>query len=154
MEKESSSAGVQERGFEINDLIALYHQQDLPCGLERIDLIARGGQVPQSPYFTYMAYEADRVPRGVMLLAARLQQSGTRALTDDQAFFDELNQMRTRRERKWAHELMASQIRQQAEIAWHQKEYTKVALLYAQIIDDLSALERKKWEYARRKCQQ
>ncbi|HEY7419477.1 MAG TPA: hypothetical protein VH593_30120, partial [Ktedonobacteraceae bacterium] len=92
--RNASSIEAQERAFGINDLIALYHQQDLPSGLEKIDLIARSGQVPQSPYFPYAAYEAERVPRGVMLLAAKLQQHGTRALTDDQAFFDELNQER------------------------------------------------------------
>jgi hypothetical protein len=35
-----------------------------------------------------------------MPLAAKLQQHGAQALNDDQAFFDEVDQERTRRSRK------------------------------------------------------
>ena len=102
-------------------------------------------------YRAYQTNQVELVPRGLALMAADLRRYGGRALRGDRVFYAQLRAARERAARRFGREMTVSQTRQQAETAWREKDYPKVASLYDEISDHLSLAERKRRDYARRK---
>lgn len=115
------------------------------------DLISVEDEERGRRYRAYQTNQVDLVPRGLALMAADLRRYGGRALRGDPLFYLQLWAARGHAARRFGREMTVSQTRQQAETAWREKDYPKVASLYDEISDHLSPAERMGRDYARRK---
>lgn len=88
---------------------------------------------------------------GLEQLSSALRQYGASALSGEPSFFSELSEQRFRRSAEFALDVLASQLRPQAEEAFRQGEYAKAAEAYARIRGALSPAEIKKLEFAERR---
>jgi hypothetical protein len=115
------------------------------------DLISVEDEEGGRRYRAYQTNQVELVPRGLALMAADLRRYSSRALRGDPLYYAQLQAARERAARRFGREITVSQTRQQAETAWQEKDYSKVASLYDEISGYLSPAERKRRDYARRK---
>lgn len=98
----------------------------------------------------FMATTPEEMRVGLERLAAQVKQYVQRALVGDETVFGELRQQQEERSKKYAAEVLADQVRPKAEEAFRARDYERVAELLSRIEDQLTPVERRKLEYARR----
>lgn len=98
-----------------------------------------------------VATTPELMTKGLEELGSALRQYGASALHGKPSFFSALSEQRSRRSEDYALDVLASQLRPQAEEAFRCGEYAKAAEAYARIRGALSPAEIKKLEFAERR---
>jgi hypothetical protein len=97
------------------------------------------------------AVTPDAVPAGLAQLAAVVQQYAAPALNDDSTFYRALEEWAARWRTKYEMDVREKQVRPKANAAFKAGEYAKAVLLYLEIEERLTPVERQKLELARRR---
>ncbi|WP_419633392.1 hypothetical protein [Thiolapillus sp.] len=95
-----------------------------------------------------MATTAEGVATALETLSMLMKRFGGAALKGDPEFIAALEQQRQQWSEDYALEVLAEQLRPQANEAFHRKDYSMAADLYSRILKCLSAVERKKLDFA------
>jgi hypothetical protein len=117
---------------------------------EIMDLIG----VREKLKFTFFqASTRDRIQMLVPKLAEYVREYAKPILNGDIQLFDKLHDLRQRKSDSYLKDMKLRRIREKAEIAWHEKNYSELIALYKSMRDDLSQVEAKKLEYAQKRLQ-
>lgn len=105
-------------------------------------------------YRNAIATTVEGVAAGIKELSVLMQRYGAAALRGEPRFFSLLEKQRKQWAEEYALEVLASQLRPQAEDAFRRGDYSKAAELYSRIRKRLSPAEAKKFSLAekRRSC--
>ncbi len=95
-----------------------------------------------------MATTAEGVATALETLSMLMKRFGGAALKGDPEFIAALEQQRQQWSEDYALEVLAEQLRPKANEAFHRKDYSMAADLYSRILKCLSAVERKKLDFA------
>lgn len=136
-----------ELGFEVGQLIDAPGQERAFSLSDIIDLLSAS---EETDYILLQASTAERVKEYVSKLAAMVKKYAGAALQGDPQVFKRLSKIQLEKSNKLLKEWNLSEIREQAEKAWHEKDYALLAKLYDSIRGELSPAEAKKLEYAKR----
>jgi hypothetical protein len=82
-------------------------------------------------------------------LASDLRSHGQPALAGDRMYFRRLETFRGAKADRYMREMKLRQVRSEAEKAWQDRQYDRVANLYASVESDLTESESRKLHYAR-----
>lgn len=104
--------------------------------------------VAAKAYRNTVATTPERVVVGLEELSALMQRYGSAALCGDSLFFSALEKQRIRWAEEYALDVLADQLRPQAEDAFRRGDYSKAAELYDRIRGRLSPAEAKKLTFA------
>jgi hypothetical protein len=92
-------------------------------------------------YRNAVAQTPEGVAVGTQALSALMRLYGAAALRGDSQFFVRLANQRAQWAKEYALQVLADQLRPQAEDAFRRRDYSKAAELYGRIRDDLSPAE-------------
>lgn len=101
-------------------------------------------------YKLYSAHSYENLYKCLPKLAEILKSCGERCLEGDSPTYDKMLFEKKTMVNKWCKEEELKQARKAASMAWKDKDYSKVIEIFEPIINDLSLLEKKKLEYARK----
>jgi hypothetical protein len=101
-------------------------------------------------YRNYVATSEAHVAEGLSKLALLTRTYAKAALSGDENIRTKLLFQRKRNADRLEKEVLASQVRPQAELAFREKNYREAALLYLRIRNQLTAAEKKKLEFSER----
>jgi hypothetical protein len=114
---------------------------------EILDLIG----VREKLGFTFFqASTHERVQMLVPKLAEYVREYARPIFEGDSKIFESLSNLRRKKSEDLIREMRLSQIRDKATTAWHKKDYAKLIELYNSMKDDLTQVEIKKLEYAKK----
>src|SRR5262249_31169890 len=99
----------------------------------------------------FQASEPVRVVDCVSTIARLLTAYGRAILAGDAAAFDRLEETRRKRDTEHTRTIVADPIRQRADEAWKRHDYATVRDLYQSIEDALTAVEKERLRYARKR---
>jgi hypothetical protein len=103
-------------------------------------------------YRNAVATSPEGIAAGLEELAALMQRYGPGALSGEQQFVSALEQQRKQWAEGYALEVLAAQLRPQAEDAFRRGDYAQAAELYGRIRECLSPAEAKKLSLAQERC--
>jgi hypothetical protein len=115
------------------------------------EIIAMTDYEKGSNFHFYQAATPELVQKFVSETAEIVKIYSRSALIGDKSFFEGLGKVRSRISREYLKSMEMGRVREEAEVAWRQKNYEHVIELYDDVKDDLTASEIKKLEYAKRK---
>jgi len=98
----------------------------------------------------FVATTPDEVRVGLQRLAQQLKQHVEPALQGNTAIFAELHRQREEWSKSYAAEVLAGQIRPEADAAFRARDYRRFIELLSKIENALTSAEKQKLEYARR----
>jgi len=104
-------------------------------------------------YRNFVATTPDEVDAGLVRLGDLVSRHCERALSDDPAFYTKLEAQRKTWAESFALDVLAAQMRPQAEAAFRSGDYRKAAELYERIRPVLSATELKRLTLAKARAQ-
>ena len=125
---------------------------EIECEEERFPLsalISVANPLAAGKYRNFAATTPAAVSVGVARLADDVRLYATRALQGDPGFFAAARERSKKWSEEYALEVLAAQVRPQAEAAFREGRYREAAELYKQIATCLTPSERKKLEMAR-----
>ena len=99
----------------------------------------------------FQASTRERVQILVPKLAEYVRKYAGSMFEGNLQIFERLRDLRHKKSEEYMKEIFLSQIREEAERAWHKKDYAKLVELYDSMKDDLTFLEVKKLEYAQKR---
>lgn len=99
----------------------------------------------------FQASSKDQVQIFVRKLAEYVKKYAKPILDGHYEIFEKLEILRKNKSDAYIREAELRNIREMADVAWKQKEYTKFVELYNPVKDGLTSIERKKLDYARKK---
>ena len=118
-----------------------------------ISEIIRANDPEIEKHFRYpMTTTPEGVAIGLQELSKLMKRYGLAALDGDPQYFSILEKQREMWSKEYALEVLARQLRPQADAAFRQKDYSKAAKLYSQFRDCLSPAEIKKLSIAGERC--
>ena len=104
-----------------------------------------------SSFHFYQAATPELIPKFVSETAEIVKAYSRSALIGDKSFFEGLGKVRSRISHEYLKSMEMGRVREEAEVAWHEKNYGQMVELYDAVKDDLTPSEVKKLEYAKRK---
>ena len=162
LESESSPTMVRYRKADLE--VDIYHgRKSFEIGFEVIrhgiryslsELIRAANPDVAEQYRNYAATNAAGVAEGLAKLAKLVKDYCGPALTDDQAFFSTLDVSRKSWAEGYAMDVLARQVRPQADAAFRRGDYHQAVELYSKIRPRLTATELKKLELAQERSGQ
>jgi hypothetical protein len=105
--------------------------------------------VPASDCKPAQVADEGRLAPFVDKLATDLRSHGQPALVGDRMYFRRLETFRGAKAERYMREMKLRQVRSEAEKAWQDRKYDRVANLYASVESDLTESESRKLDYAR-----
>lgn len=114
------------------------------------DIIDLTGAQEKTDYAFFQASNADKVKKYVPKLASLVEKYAGFALEGDTTVFRQLAAKVLEKSNKLIKEWNISDVREKADRAWREKNYAKVAELYAPIQEELTPAEAKKLAYAKK----
>lgn len=137
-----------ELGFEIGRLIDMAGQGEHPFSLAMV-IELMGAQI-ETGYTLLQASSPERVKKYVPKLADLVKKYAASALKNDSNTFKLLAETRSRMSDEIHKDMKLKDTREDAEKAWREKNYSKLASLYESISEDLTPAESKKLDYAKK----
>jgi hypothetical protein len=98
----------------------------------------------------FQASTRERVQMLVPKLAEYVREYARPIFEGNLSIFESLHNLRSKKSEEYIKEMYLSQIREEAENAWHEKNYAKLVELYSSMKDDLTSVEVKKLQYAQK----
>ena len=98
----------------------------------------------------FQASTREGVQQLVPRLAALVRKYAPPALRGDPSTFDRLRELQSANSQRYINESRLARVREQAEEAWQKKWYPLVVRLYESIPQDLTRVEARRLEYARK----
>lgn len=136
-----------ELGLEVGPLMTAV-EPDL--GYSFSALLSLAAPPEAATYRNFIAKTPTALKTGVLLLREKFQACGWEILRADPDIFVKLKAQRAQSSEAFAMEVRARQVRPKAEAAFRRKNYEEALRLYDSIRSNLSAVELKKLEYARK----
>ena len=99
----------------------------------------------------FQASTRERVQLLVPKLAEYVRKYARPIFEGNLQIFERLRDLRHKKSEEYRKEILLNQIREEAEKAWHKKNYAKLVELYDSMKNDLTLLEVKKLEYAQKR---
>lgn len=127
---------AQEQGFTLGELIFLL-----------------SGDFNEAKQSSFQVSNAKGVKLFIPRLAELFKKYSQPILKGDLEIFNRLWEQRERDREKYAKEVHLSHIREKAEVSWHKKDYVKIVGLLEPVKKDLTSVELKKLEYAKKQSQ-
>jgi hypothetical protein len=142
------------RSYEVDVVVGqtrvLYSGRELAFGVGEI---ARVAGLSWEPGRVFVARTEGALHRVFDELASVLKTAGAGALRNDPDTYSALLQQLNRESAAYTKDLILGQMRGQAQQAWERREFHEAVRVYAEHLEDLTALERRKYDYALRRTQ-
>jgi hypothetical protein len=135
-----------EIGVEIGDLTVGWEDYIYPHGI--LDYVL-GPDHGITTYFQASSREA--VENCVVKLAGIIRKHCMDVASGDRRAIDAIIEAQWKDSEEYTKQVVQEPVRREAEEAWRNKDYSKVVSLYGSIKEDLSEIELKKLEYAKKK---
>ena len=129
----TTSPKEKERAFSIGEIVELTSGQ------------------PRAAYSPPQSSAPEGVKRFVLQLASTINTYAGPALEGNRSFFEQLSQLRLKNSNTYLTELKMKHLQEEAEKAWRDKDYRRFLKLYEPVQQNLSAADRKKLAYARKR---
>lgn len=100
---------------------------------------------------TFQVSSRDGVEEFIPRLSELVRKYARPFLQGDKQAFEAVLAQRKRESRDYTKKMELDRMREQAEIAWHQKDFGSVVTLYQRFLDDLKPFEVKRFDYARKR---
>lgn len=104
----------------------------------------------ESNFHYFTATTPKQMRTAVARLAQLLKKYGADTLRGDRTAFERLSEERIRWRERFAKEVLLDQVKPAAEAAFRAKDYAKAVNLYESVRDDLTPVELKKLNYAKK----
>lgn len=111
------------------------------------DVMSEAG-LPESECLPAQVADESRLKPFVDKLAVDLRERAQRALAGDRMYYRRLDAYRGARAEAYMRDMKLRQVRSEAEEAWRQRQYDRVANLYGSVESCLTEAESRKLEYA------
>jgi hypothetical protein len=115
------------------------------------DIIGMTDPIEEGKYFRPMPYTPESLDKFIEMHVQLLKKYGESLLNGDANTWDELHKYHERSVIKYWNNMQRESIQEKAAIAFRERRYSDFIKLYAGLEADLTQLERKKIEYAKRK---
>jgi hypothetical protein len=126
------------------------HPDEMTRPFDLAEIIAVTDPGAARMYRRPQASDLDSLRHVVQGAADQLMKYGLRALEEDPAFFDRLNQVRVERSKDFGRNLRHATARARANELWQRKDYGGVVAALEPLGDAMTAAEAKKYEYSRK----
>jgi hypothetical protein len=136
-----------ELGFEIGRLASDAHKKENTFSID--DILDLVGVRAETGNNLLQASTPEGVNRFVPMLAALVKKHAAPVLQGDVDLFERLAEIQSKKSDQLLKKWSLDDIRKEAEGAWHQKNYARVAELFESIQEELTPAEAKKLDYAR-----
>ncbi len=138
-----------EIGVEVGQLEALYNGQERPFNLGEI--LRLEGVAEKENYTIFQADTSAALESGLSRLALLLSSYAVDYLQNDRFSFKRLSDFREKECNQYELETRLVHIRKEVRKAWENKDYVKVVELYKPVENAITAAEKKKLDFARKK---
>jgi hypothetical protein len=136
-----------ELGVQIGRLADDLSQEESAFSLA--DILDLNGAQDETCHALLQASTPETINKSVPLLASQIRRHAAPVLRGDPDVLAQLADVQSKKSDQLAKKWKLEDIRKEAQDAWHQKNYARVAELFDSIMEELTPAEAKKLDYAR-----